>query len=214
MQQILHNNQHRHSTNIRGSDSDPHPQPQNSLQRISVCNQVSNGNSYEGEPGRGKNCSHCSFQDFDSLTKGNQVSLVRIFFCHPESEGKLSDVGVGGRIGILNISLLLAVNQRMSCQPTFGSGCLRRINKHAMSWQQRAALKRFEHYSEADEVLSKQRSVKHEPHKSHELILKSLSKHLADEVEAWEASKRRNRLEEFGTRGFVGKSADQKIDVS
>ena len=28
----------------------PHPQPQNSLLRISVCNQVSNGNSYWGEP--------------------------------------------------------------------------------------------------------------------------------------------------------------------
>ena len=28
------------------SDFDPHPQRQNSLVRISVCNQVSNGNSY------------------------------------------------------------------------------------------------------------------------------------------------------------------------
>ena len=40
-----------------------------------------------------KNCSHCSFQDCHSLTKRNQVSLVRIHFSHPESDGKLSDVG-------------------------------------------------------------------------------------------------------------------------
>ena len=49
----------------------------------------------------GKNCSHCSFQDFDSLTKGNQASLVRMHFSHPESDGKSADVGSGGRIGIL-----------------------------------------------------------------------------------------------------------------
>ena len=59
--------------------------------------------------------------------------------------------------------------------------------------------------------MSKQRSVKHEPHKSHELILTSLSKHAAGEVETWEASKRRNRLKDFRAQGFVGKSADQKI---
>ena len=34
----------------------PPPQPQNSLLRISVWNQVSNGHSYQGEPGKGKNC--------------------------------------------------------------------------------------------------------------------------------------------------------------
>ena len=31
----------------------------------------------------------------------NQVSLVRIHFSHPESDGKSADVGGGGRIGIL-----------------------------------------------------------------------------------------------------------------
>ena len=36
-----------------------------------------------------------------TLSKGNQVSFVRIHFSHPESDGKSSDVGVGGRIGIL-----------------------------------------------------------------------------------------------------------------
>ena len=36
--------------------------------------------------GQQKNCSHCNFQDFHSLSKGNQVSLVRIHFAHPESE--------------------------------------------------------------------------------------------------------------------------------
>ena len=39
--------------------------------RISVCIQVSNGNSYQGDAGQGKACSHCSFQDFlHFLTKG------------------------------------------------------------------------------------------------------------------------------------------------
>ena len=48
-----------------------------------------------------KNCSHRSFQDFHSLAKGNQVSSVRIHISHPESDGKSSDIGIGGRIGIL-----------------------------------------------------------------------------------------------------------------
>ena len=43
-------------------------------------------NSYQGEPGRGKNCSHCSFQDFRSLTKRNQVSSVRIRFSHNQNQ--------------------------------------------------------------------------------------------------------------------------------
>ena len=47
----------------------------------------------------GKNCSHCNFQDFHSLTKGNQVSLVRIHFSHPGSDGKSADVGVGVESG-------------------------------------------------------------------------------------------------------------------
>ena len=34
--------------------------------------------------------SHCSFQDFHSLSKGNQVSLLRLHFSHPESDGKSS----------------------------------------------------------------------------------------------------------------------------
>ena len=34
--------------------STPHPQPQNSLLRISVCSQVSNGHSCYGEAGRGQ----------------------------------------------------------------------------------------------------------------------------------------------------------------
>ena len=39
---------------------------------------------------------------FRPLSKENQVSLVRIHFSHPESDGKSADVGGGGRIGILN----------------------------------------------------------------------------------------------------------------
>ena len=71
------------------------------LLRISVCNQVSDGNFYLGEPGRSKNCSHCNFQDLCSPSKEDQVSLLRIFFSDPESDGKSLDVGVGGRIRIL-----------------------------------------------------------------------------------------------------------------
>ena len=48
-----------------------------------------------GKTGRGKICSHCNFWNFHSLTEGNQVSLVRIDFSHPESNGKASVVGVG-----------------------------------------------------------------------------------------------------------------------
>ena len=62
---------------------------------------------------RGKNCSHCSLQSFHSLTKANQVSLVRIRFSHPESDEKSADVGVGGRIGILMVGL----NQMLSGPP-------------------------------------------------------------------------------------------------
>ena len=43
-----------------------HSQPQNSLVRISGCNQVSNG---EGEPGRGKNCSHCNSRTLTPLLR-------------------------------------------------------------------------------------------------------------------------------------------------
>ena len=51
-----------------------------------------------------ENLVHCSFQSFRSLTKGNKVSLMRIHLSHPESDGKSSDVGVGGWIGILILS--------------------------------------------------------------------------------------------------------------
>ena len=47
-----------------------------------VCNQVSNGNSYQGEPGQDKNCRHCNFQDLHSPIKENPVALV-INWTHP-----------------------------------------------------------------------------------------------------------------------------------
>ena len=52
-------------------DVEPQPQPQNSLPRISVCNRVLNWNSFQGEPGRSRNCSLGNFQDFRSLSKEN-----------------------------------------------------------------------------------------------------------------------------------------------
>ena len=55
----------------------PHPQPQISLERISGCDQVLNGNSYGGRPRRGTNCSHCSFQDLHSfLSRQNCQSPI------------------------------------------------------------------------------------------------------------------------------------------
>ena len=45
-------------------------------------------------------------------SKGNQASLARIHFSHPESEGKSADVGGGGQIGIL--TNLLRKNQSFS----------------------------------------------------------------------------------------------------
>ena len=45
---------------------------------------------------RGKNCSHCSFQDFQSLGFLSKDPLPS----QPESDGKSADVGGGGRIGI------------------------------------------------------------------------------------------------------------------
>ena len=65
-----------------GSNLDPHPQPQNSLR---VCK----GNSYEGEPDQGRNCSHCNFQEL-------QVSLVRTFLSDPGLESKMGRLGGRG----------------------------------------------------------------------------------------------------------------------
>ena len=41
------------------------------------------------------------FPGLSLLTKGNQVSLVRIHFSQPELDGKSSDIGVGGQIRVL-----------------------------------------------------------------------------------------------------------------
>ena len=83
------------------------PSPQISLVRISVCNQVSNRNSYQGEPVVGaETAPHSDFQDFHSLSKGKIGFLSKnSLLPQPESDGKPSVVGVGGRIGILKLSL-------------------------------------------------------------------------------------------------------------
>ena len=64
------------------------PQPQNSLLRITVCNQVSKGHSHQREPVRGKNCTHRNFHHFHFLSAENQVSLLRTFLSDPGSESK------------------------------------------------------------------------------------------------------------------------------
>ena len=55
---------------------------------------------------------YCSFLDFHSLSKEHQVSLLRtrIHFSHPELDGKSSEVGVGGRIGILTFPRCSAIS--------------------------------------------------------------------------------------------------------
>ena len=45
----------------------------------------------KGEPGRGKNCSHCNSQHFRSLN--SRVSLVRAFLSDPSSESQISRLG-------------------------------------------------------------------------------------------------------------------------
>ena len=67
-----------------------------SCRKMQLLDQVSDGNSYSGEPGQTKNGSHCSFQDLHSLTKENQVSLLRIFLPQPDPDRKSTDLGVGG----------------------------------------------------------------------------------------------------------------------
>ena len=48
-------------------------------------------------PGQIKNCFHCNFQDFHSLSKENQVSLVRAFLSDPGSESWNGQTwGLGG----------------------------------------------------------------------------------------------------------------------
>ena len=45
---------------------------------------------------RAKKCSQCSFQDFSSLSKENQISLVRTFLSDPGSESKMGRLGGWG----------------------------------------------------------------------------------------------------------------------
>ena len=81
---------------IEDPSLEPHPQPQNSLLRIF---RLRPGLEWKFLPRRtwlGKNCSHCSFQDFHSLSKENQVSLVRTFLSESGSESKISRLGGWG----------------------------------------------------------------------------------------------------------------------
>ena len=41
-------------------------------------------------------CTQCSFQDSHSLSKENQVSLLKIFLSRPESDGRSADVWAAG----------------------------------------------------------------------------------------------------------------------
>ena len=68
----------------------PHPQPQNSQVRIyCLAPGLELAILTEENLVRTKNCCHCSFQNFHSFTKGNQVSLVRIHFSHPRIGRKI-----------------------------------------------------------------------------------------------------------------------------
>ena len=71
-----------------GSNFDPHPQPQNSLLRIFRLQPGLEWKFLLRRTWLRQNCSYCSFQDFHSLSKGNQVSLVRTFLSEPGSKSK------------------------------------------------------------------------------------------------------------------------------
>ena len=75
---------------------DPHPQPQNSLLRIFRLQPGLERKFLLRRTWPGKKCSHCSFHDFHSLSKGNQVSLVRTFLSEPGSKSKISRLGGWG----------------------------------------------------------------------------------------------------------------------
>ena len=47
--------------------------------------------------GGGESCSHCCFQDFRSLSKEHQVSLLRILFSLPETDGNHQMLGSARR---------------------------------------------------------------------------------------------------------------------
>ena len=76
------------------------PYPQNSPQRISVCNQVAHGKFYYEEPGQRKSCSHCSFKDFHSHSKGKTGFL---------SKDSLRGGGEQGRFVILSFPLFYSI---------------------------------------------------------------------------------------------------------
>ena len=80
---------------LRGQIWTPTPNPF-FLLRISVCNKVPNGDSYKGEPRRGKSRSHCNLQAFHFLNNENQVFSLRLFLPPTFTHGRSADVGCGG----------------------------------------------------------------------------------------------------------------------
>ena len=81
----------------------PKPNPWTSLVRISVRNQVSDGNSYSGEPVVGaKTAPTAISRTFTPLLRETRFPSVRIHFSHSEADGISADVGGEGRMGILN----------------------------------------------------------------------------------------------------------------
>ena len=73
---------------------------------------------------------------------------MRIHFTHPESDGKSSDIGVGGRIGILRLSLkckkrisallglVLSLSRRLKISGLEGAGKFSIPNDFRMFWRQ------------------------------------------------------------------------------
>ena len=82
----------------RGSNLDPHPQPQTSWVGIFLSGTRPRMEVLtDWRTWSDKNVSRCSLQDFShSLTEENQVSLLRIVPSEPDSDGNSPDLGVGG----------------------------------------------------------------------------------------------------------------------
>ena len=86
-----------------GADSNPSPRSQNFLVRISVRNQVSNGNSHKGVSVVGPQIAPTA-NSSHSLAKGNHVTLVRIHSSHNQNQIKnRQTLGSGVEFRILTL---------------------------------------------------------------------------------------------------------------
>ena len=84
-----------------------------------------------GLPGRLlRNGCRCNFQGFHSLAKGNQVSVLRIYFSEPDSDRRSTDLGAGRGKTILkhysktDAAFLLTVGSFLLTAERFAYSCV------------------------------------------------------------------------------------------